>query len=98
MLPNSRAGFVYAVRRFMFDYELWEWGRLKFSPARHLSTPDTPLFRQGVNPRVIDDPVWLKLVWASLNLRQEDLLSEIHYPLYAAGYGSHLDACRAASE
>ncbi|MBP1521113.1 hypothetical protein IVU49_22370 [Salmonella enterica subsp. enterica serovar Worthington] len=64
----------------MFDYELWEWGRLKFSPARHLSTPDTPLFRQGVNPRVIDDPVWLKLVWASLNLRQEDLLSEIHYP------------------
>lgn len=81
MLPNSRAGFVYAVRRFMFDYELWEWGRLKFSPARHLSTPDTPLFRQGVNPRVIDDPVWLKLVWASLNLRQEDLLSEIHYPL-----------------
>ncbi|WP_067437128.1 tyrosine-type recombinase/integrase [Duffyella gerundensis] len=81
MLPNSRAGFVYAVRRFMIDYENWGWGRLKFSPARHLSTPDTPLFRQGVSPRVIDDPVWLKLVWASLNLRQEDLLSEIHYPL-----------------
>ena len=34
-----------------------------------------------MSPRVIDDPVWLKLVWASLNLRQEDLLSEIHYPL-----------------
>ncbi|MEY8773022.1 tyrosine-type recombinase/integrase [Erwinia sp. ACCC 02193] len=81
MLPNSRAGFVYAVRRFMIDYENWGWGRLKFSPSRHLSTPDTPLFRQGVSPRVIDDPVWLKLVWASLNLRQEDLLSEIHYPL-----------------
>nr|WP_325178135.1 hypothetical protein [Pantoea sp. 1B4] len=56
-------------------------GRLHFSPARHLSTPDTPLFRRGVNPRVIDDPVWLKLIWASLNLRQEDLLTEIHYPL-----------------
>jgi len=81
MLPNSRAGFVYAVRRFMIDYENWGWGRLKFSPSRHLSTPDTPLFRQGVNPRVIDDPVWLKLVWASLNLRQENLLSEIYYPL-----------------
>ncbi|WP_325178116.1 hypothetical protein [Pantoea sp. 1B4] len=81
MLPNSRACFVYAVRRFMIDYENWGWGRLKFSPSRHLSTPDTPLFRQGVNPRVIDDPVWLKLIWASLNLRQEDLLSEIHYPL-----------------
>jgi len=29
---------------------------------------------------VIDDPVWLKLIWASLNLRAEDMLTEIHYP------------------
>ncbi|MCW6034394.1 tyrosine-type recombinase/integrase [Pantoea sp. JK] len=81
MMPHSRAGVIYALRRFMIDYENWGWGRLRFSPARHLSTPDTPLFRRGVNPRVIDDPVWLKLIWASLNLRQEDLLTEIHYPL-----------------
>ncbi|MFT4274536.1 MAG: tyrosine-type recombinase/integrase [Pantoea sp.] len=81
MMPHSRANFIYSLRRFMSDYENWGWGRLKFSPARHLSTPDTPLFRRGVSPRVIDDPVWLKLIWASLNLRREDLLSEIHYPL-----------------
>jgi hypothetical protein len=29
---------------------------------------------------VIDDPVWLKLIWASLNLRPEDMLTGIHYP------------------
>ncbi|MGK3131365.1 tyrosine-type recombinase/integrase [Pantoea sp. C8B4] len=81
MMPHSRAGIIYALRRFMIDYENWGWGRLHFSPARHLSTPDTALFRRGVNPWVIDDPVWLKLIWASLNLRQEDLLTEIHYPL-----------------
>ena len=81
MMPHSRAHFIYSLRRFMSDFELWGWGRLKFSPARHLFTPDTPLFRRGVNPRVIDDPVWLKLIWASLNLRHEDLLSDIHYPL-----------------
>ncbi|EDV7107553.1 tyrosine-type recombinase/integrase [Salmonella enterica subsp. enterica] len=81
MMPHSRAHFIYSLRRFMSDFELWGWGRLNFSPARHLFTPDTPLFRRGVNPRVIDDPVWLKLIWASLNLRHEDLLSEIHYPL-----------------
>ncbi|ELH9453288.1 tyrosine-type recombinase/integrase [Salmonella enterica] len=81
MMPHSRAHFIYSLRRFMSDFELWGWGRLKFSPARHLGTPDTPLFRRGVNPRVIDDPVWLKLIWASLNLRHEDLLSDIHYPL-----------------
>ncbi|WP_240769920.1 integrase [Pantoea agglomerans] len=81
MMPHSRAHFIYSLRRFMIDYENWGWGRLRFSPARHLSTPDTPLFRRGVNPRVSDDLVWLKLIWASLNLRQEDLLTEIHYPL-----------------
>lgn len=81
MMPHSRAHFIYSLRRFMIDYENWGWGRLRFSSARHLSTPDTTLFRRGVNPRVIDDPVWLKLIWASLNLRQEDLLTEIHYPL-----------------
>jgi hypothetical protein len=43
---------------------------------RHLATPDTPAFSRGVNPRVIDDPVWLKLIWASLNLRPEDMLTE----------------------
>jgi hypothetical protein len=45
-----------------------------------LVTPDTPAFSRGVNPRVIDDPVWLKLIWASLNLHPEDMLTEIHYP------------------
>jgi len=80
LMSNSRASFLYALRRFFVDYELWGWGRLKLSPYRHLATPDTPAFSRGVNPRVIDDPVWLKLIWASLNLRQEDMLTEIHYP------------------
>jgi hypothetical protein len=34
-----------------------------------------------VNPRTIDDAIWLKLVWASLNLEEGDRLSEIHYPI-----------------
>ena len=65
---------------FFIDYELWGWGRLQFSPYRHLATPNTPTFSRGVNPRVIDDPVWLRLIWASLNLRPEDMLTGIHYP------------------
>lgn len=80
LMSNSRASFLYALRRFFVDYELWGWGRLKLNPYRHLATPDTPLFSRGVNPRVIDDPVWLKLIWASLNLRPEDMLTDNHYP------------------
>lgn len=78
---NSKRGFLHAMRRFFIDYELWGWGRLRFSPRHHLATPRTIAFNAGVNPRVIDDATWLKLIWASLNLEKKDLLSEIHYPL-----------------
>lgn len=79
--PNSKRAFLHAVRRFFIDFELWGWGRLKFSPRHHLATPITVAFNSGVNPRVIDDSNWLKLIWTSLNLERKDLLSEIHYPL-----------------
>ncbi|KOP52584.1 tyrosine-type recombinase/integrase [Pseudomonas coronafaciens] len=79
--PNSKRAFLHALRRFFIDFELWGWGRLKFSPRHHLATPRTVAFNSGINPRVIDDSSWLKLVWASLNLERKDLLSEIHYPL-----------------
>lgn len=79
--PNSKRGFLHALRRFFIDFELWGWGRLKFSPRHHLATPRSVAFNSGINPRVIDDSSWLKLIWASLNLTRNDLLSEIHYPL-----------------
>ncbi|EMB2610098.1 integrase [Pseudomonas aeruginosa] len=78
---NSKRGFLHALRRFFTDFELWGWGRLKFSPRHHLATPRSVTFNSGINPRVIDDSTWLKLIWASLNLERSDLLSEIHYPL-----------------
>lgn len=79
--PNSKRGFLHALRRFFSDFELWGWGRLKFSPRHHLATPRSVAFSSGINPRVIDDSTWLKLIWASLNIERNDLLSEIHYPL-----------------
>ncbi|WP_448126637.1 tyrosine-type recombinase/integrase [Salinicola sp. NYA28a] len=78
---NSKRSFLHALRRFFTDFELWGWGRLKFSPRYHLATPRSVTFNSGINPRVIDDSTWLKLIWASLNLERNDLLSEIHYPL-----------------
>ncbi|WP_272577123.1 tyrosine-type recombinase/integrase [Providencia sp. PROV274] len=80
MKSNSRSCFLYALRRFFIDYELWGWGRLNLRPYHHLALPKTPSFHRTINPRVIDDPVWLKLIWASLNLRAEDMFTQIHYP------------------
>jgi hypothetical protein len=55
--------------------------KLRIRPHHHLVTPCTVNFACRVNPRVIDDSAWLKLIWASLNIEQQDVLSEIHYPL-----------------
>lgn len=78
---NSKRNFLHAMRRFLTDVELWGWVKLRISPRHHLATPRTVSFASRVNPRVIDDAAWLKLIWASLNIEQSDLLSEIHYPL-----------------
>lgn len=78
---NSKRSFLHAMRRFFIDIELWEWASLCFSPRYHLATPKAVNFNSGVKPRVIDDAMWLRLIWASLNIEREDLLSERWYPL-----------------
>ena len=81
MDANSKRVIYHAVRRFLSDVQLWGWAKLRCNPRYHLATPTSVLRLAGVNPRTIDDAVWLKLVWASLNLEEEDRLSEIHYPI-----------------
>jgi len=80
VIPNSKRSFIHILRKFFMDFELWGWGRLKLNPRYHLATPRTIAFNSGVNPRVIDDAFWLKLIWASLNLSPSDLISDLHYP------------------
>ena len=78
---NSKHSFLHALRKFFIDVEVWGWVKLRIRPHHHLATPRTVSFASRVNPRVIDDAAWLKLIWASLNIERADLLSEIHYPL-----------------
>ncbi len=75
------AQLLHALRKFLIDVEVWGWVKLRIRPHHHLATPRTVSFASRVNPRVIDDAAWLKLIWASLNIERADLLSEIHYPL-----------------
>lgn len=81
LAPNSKRAVYHAVRRFLGDVQLWGWAKLRCDPRFHLATPASVLRLSGVNPRTIDDAVWLKLVWASLNLGEADRLSGIHYSI-----------------
>ena len=80
LMVNSQSGFLMNLRRFFIDVELWEWTKLRFNPRHHLTTPRKILKHKGPNPRVIDERVWLKLVWASVNLQPGDLAFSPHYP------------------
>lgn len=73
LAPRTKNALLYVLRR-MFR-ELRDWGllTLRIDPARDLATPRAIRDLIGPDARVIDDALWLKLVWASLNLSAEDL-------------------------
>ncbi|MEQ4719640.1 tyrosine-type recombinase/integrase [Nonomuraea sp. B19D2] len=70
---SSKEGQLAALRRFFTDCQEWEWLRRRFDPQRALATPRSIAALLGPNPRVIADEIWAKLLWAGLNLDQEDL-------------------------
>ncbi len=81
LTAQSKVAVYQAMRRFLADVQSWEWTTLRCNPRYHLATPRTVLNLLEVNPRNIDDAVWLKLTWASLNLQMSDLSSGGQYPL-----------------
>ena len=71
--PVTKSGFLSGVRRFFRDCQEWEWISRKFSPERALVTPRSIQALIKPDPRVISDDIWAKLLWAGLNLTEEDL-------------------------
>ena len=71
--PRTKAHMLMASRTFFRDCQEWEWLPRRFNPSTALSVPRSVAALIGTNPRVIADEVWAKLLWAGLNLKQEDL-------------------------
>jgi integrase len=66
----SRLG---VLRAFFADLQEWESIPRKFDPHRCFRTPRSIRARLGPNPRVLADDIWAKLLWAGLNLTENDL-------------------------
>ena len=77
---TSKKVAIHAIRRFLADCQLWDWARLRCNPRMHLATPKDIEALSGPNPRALDDHVWLKLIWASLNLTSEDCRGKTRFP------------------
>jgi integrase len=62
-----------AISTFLRDCQEWDWIPRRFDPRRAFTTPRSIQSLLGPNPRAIDDEIWAKLMWAGLNLTEEDL-------------------------
>jgi len=76
--PRSKALIFTALRALFFDCQEWEWIPRRFDPGRALATPRSLLSLIGPDPRILEDDVWAKLLWAGLNLTQDDIEARTH--------------------
>jgi site-specific recombinase XerD len=70
---RSKAALIGALRTFFCDLQEWEWIERRFDPRRALALPRSIKALIAPDPRVIADEVWAKLMWAGLNIDQDDL-------------------------
>ncbi len=71
--PASKASALTAMRQFFRDCQEWGWIPVRFNPFQALATPRSVRCLIGPDPRIIQDDVWAKLLWAGLNLTDQDL-------------------------
>ena len=69
----SKAHLIGTLRAFFRDCKEWGWIPTRFDPTRALATPRSIYALIGPKPRVIADDIWAKLLWAGLNLTDDDL-------------------------
>jgi integrase len=70
---RTKAHQLAVIRDFFTDCQEWEWIARRFDPVRAFATPRSIRSQIAPNPRVIADDVWAKLLWAGLNLTEEDV-------------------------
>ena len=73
MTASARAGILQAIRVFFRDLQEWGLIIVRFDPVRTFRLPRAIRASIGPAPRVVADDIWSKLVWAGLNLQEQDL-------------------------
>jgi integrase len=73
LAPRSIIQNLAAMRVFFIDCQEWGWIERRFDARRAFRTPKSIIAKVAPDPRVIDDAIWAKLLWAGLNLTEADL-------------------------
>jgi integrase len=67
-----------ALRNFFHYCQEWGWITRRFDPRRCFATPRSIPALIALDPRIIADDVWAKLLWSGLNLTQDDLPAHVY--------------------
>jgi hypothetical protein len=70
---KSKAHLLSSLCTFFRDIQEWEWIPRRFDPRRCFRAPRSLRALIGPNARVIAEDIWAKLLWAGINLTQDDL-------------------------
>jgi len=72
---STRLQIIAVTRSFFMDCQGWHWLPKRFDPLRCLRAPRSLRGKVAPKPelRVIDAPVWARLVWAGLHLEAEEV-------------------------
>ncbi len=82
--PNAKRSLLKSMRILLRDCQEWRWIPVRISVDRALRTPRAIRNLIGPNPRVVDKEAWAKLLWAAMNLEEDDLPKvhgQLSYPL-----------------
>ncbi len=71
--PATKASVLTPLRRFFRDCQEWNWIPTRFNPYQARATPRSVRCLIGPDPRIIQDGIWAKLLWAGLNLTNQEL-------------------------
>lgn len=69
---KTRECLLKNLRTFFNDLYEWEWLPHRFDASRALTTPASVKRLIGPDPRIINDDIWAKLLWAGLNITEDD--------------------------
>lgn len=71
--PSTKSCILGSLRIFFRELQEKEWIKRRFDPFRALATPASVRQLHAVEPRIVADDIWAKLLHAGLNLTMTDL-------------------------
>ncbi len=70
---RAKAHHLSSISTFFRDLQEWGWIPRRLDPRRAFAAPKSLRALIGPKPKVIADDTWAKLLWAGLNLEENDL-------------------------